>query len=153
MPWRSNEPGTDNWRHLWESNKKSHQRLARDWFRQLSSNPSPPVAPTVPIPTSDSSDTDAMTRKLVIQSPEDQFLHWCQDMEKKQEEQAKHIRELQDRTKCLQREKDRLRAQVEERRNLDERDSGQAKHSTIHNKGKKPIILDNIDTLADDELS
>ena len=74
---------------MWESNKKSHRRRARAWLRQLSSSPSPPVAPTVPIPTSNSSDAGAMTSNSVIQFFEDQFLHWRQDMEKKHEEQAK----------------------------------------------------------------
>ena len=77
-------------------------------------------------------------------------------MEKKQEEQAKQMRELQNRVESLQWENNRLRAQVEEMRNLGEKDmqdSSQAKHTTIRDKGKKPIVLDNIDTLTDDELS
>ena len=32
-------------------------------------------------------------------------------------------------------------------------DSGQVRHPTAHNKGKEPIVPDNIDTLADDQLS
>ena len=144
MPWRSDDSGIDNWRRLWESNKKSHRQCARAWLQQLSSSPSPPVALTVPIPTSDSSDTGAMTSNPVIQSLEDKFLHWRQDMEKKQEEQTKQMRELQDRAECLQQEIYRLRAQVEERRNLREKDmqdSGQAKHPTTRNKGKESIVL------------
>ena len=65
----------------------------------------------VPLPTFDSSDIVAMSSNLVIQLPEDQFLHWHQDMEKKQEEQARQMRELQDCAEHLQRENDRLRAQ------------------------------------------
>ena len=56
----------------------------------------------------------------------------------------------------LQLENDHLRAQVEERRNLGEKseqDSEQAKHPTVRDKGKKPIVPDNINTLVDDELS
>ena len=56
--------------------------------------PLPPIAPTVTLPTFDSSDAGAMTSNLVIQSPEDQFLHWRQDMEEKQEEQLRQMREL-----------------------------------------------------------
>ena len=66
------------------------------------------------------------------------------------------MRELQDRFEHLQRENDRLMAQVEERHNLgegDAQDSGQAKHPTIRDKRKKPIIADNVDILANDELS
>ena len=88
MPRRSDEPGTDNWRRLWESNKKSHRRHARAWLQRLSNSPSPPV------PASNSSDTSAMTSNPVIQSLEDQFLYWRQDMEKKQEEQARQMKEL-----------------------------------------------------------
>ena len=56
----------------------------------------------------------------------------------------------------LQLENDHLWAQVEERRNLGEKsaqDNEQAKHPTVRDKGKKPIVPDNINTLADDELS
>ena len=35
----------------------------------------------------------------------------------------------------------------------DMHDSGQAKHPTARIKGKEPVIPDNVDTLADDELS
>ena len=54
--------------------------------RQLSDSPSPPEDLTVPLPTSYSSDIDAMASDPVIQSLKDQFLHSHQDMEKKQEE-------------------------------------------------------------------
>ena len=63
-----------------------------------------------------------MTSNPVIQLPEDQFLHWRQDMEKKHEEQARQIRELKDRAEHLQRENNHLRAQVEKKRDLGERD-------------------------------
>ena len=68
----------------------------------------------------------------------------------------RQMKELQERTKQLQRENDRLRAQVEKRRDLDERDaqdSGQAKHLAVCDKGKKPIALDDVDTLVNNELS
>ena len=48
-----------------------------------------------------------MTSILMNQSPEDQFLHWRQDMERKQEEQAREMRELQDQAERLRRENDR----------------------------------------------
>ena len=91
---------------------------ARAWLQQLSDSPPPPVAPTIPLLTSDSSDTVAMSSYPVIQSPEDQFLHWRQDMEKKQKEQARQMRELQDRVEHLQLENNRLRAQVVKMHNL-----------------------------------
>ena len=156
MPRRSNELGTDNWRRLWESNKNSHRRRARAWLQRLSNSPSPSVASVIPIPAFDSFDTGAMIRNPVILSPEDQFLHWRQDMEKKQEEQARQMKELQERVEHLQRENNCLRSQVEKMRDLDERDvqdSGQAKHLVVRDKGKRPIVLDDADILADDELS
>ena len=89
-----------------------------------------------------------MTRNLMIQLPEDQFLHWRQDMEKKQEEQARKMME--------QRENECLWPHIEKRHDIGERDvqdSGQAKHSTARDKGKEPIVPNNVDTPAYDELS
>ena len=94
MPRRSDELGTDNWRLLLEINKKSHRRCVRALLQRLSNSPSPLVAPTVPLPTSDLSDIVAMSNNPVIQLSEDQFLHWRQDMEKKQEEQSRRMRDL-----------------------------------------------------------
>ena len=77
-------------------------------------------------------------------------------MKKKQEEQARQMRELQDRAEYLQSENDHLRAQFEKRRNLSEgdaQDSRQAKHPTVRDKGKKPIIPDDEKIPTDDELS
>ena len=155
MSQRSDDSGNDNWRRLWESNKKSHRRRVRAWLQRLSSSPSPPVAPTVHLSASTLFDTIAMTSNPVIQRLEDQFLHWHQDMEKKQENQARQMRELQNRVKHLQRENYCLRAQVEKKRDLGERDgqdSDQARHPTAPNKGKEPIIPNDVDTPADDEL-
>ena len=122
----------------------------------LSNSPSPPIAPTISIPASDSSDIGAMTSNLVIQSPEDQFLHWRQDMEKKQYEQVRQMKEFQEHAEHLQRENNHLQAQVEKRHDLDKRgmqNSGQAKHPVVHDKGKNPINLDDVDISADNELS
>ena len=77
-------------------------------------------------------------------------------MEKKQEEQMRQMRELQERAEQLQCKNDRLQAQVEKRPDLNERDtqnSGQAKHPVVRDKGKKPIILDDVDILKNNELS
>ena len=51
-----------------------------------------------------------MPTNPVIQSAEDQFLHWHQDMERKQEDQARQMKELQGHAERLQREKDKLQA-------------------------------------------
>ena len=68
----------------------------------------------------------------------------------------RQVKELQERIEYLQRENNRLRAQVEERRDLGERnvqDSGQAKRPVVRDKGKNPVILGDVHILADDELS
>ena len=46
-------------------------------------------------------------------------------------------------------------AQIEKNRDLrkDVRDNGRAAHPTVRNKGKEPIVPDDVDTLANEELS
>ena len=65
------------------------------------------------------------------------------------------MKELQGHAERLQRVNDQLRALVEKSRYFgkDVRDGGRAAHSITHNKGEEPIILDDVNTLADDELS
>ena len=67
-----------------------------------------------------------MTSIPMNQSPEDQFLYWRQDMERKQEEQARQVKELQGQAERLCSENDQLWAQIEKSRNLekDVRDNG-----------------------------
>ena len=55
-----------------------------------------------------------MASNPINQPLEDQFLGWCQDMEIKQEEQARHMAELRDHADLLKQETDRLRAHLEE---------------------------------------
>ena len=57
-----------------------------------------------------------MSSNPMIQSAEDQFLHWPQDMEKKQEEQARKMKELQSHVERLQRENDQSWTQIGESR-------------------------------------
>ena len=65
------------------------------------------------------------------------------------------MKELQGHAKRLQRENDQLQAQIEKSRDLgkDVGDGGRAAHLLTHNKGKEPIIPNDVDTPADDELS
>ena len=60
------------------------------------------------------------------QSLENQFLYWLQDMERKQKEQARQMKELQGRVERLQPENDHLLAQIEKSCDIkkDVRDSG-----------------------------
>ena len=81
---------------MWEPNGKSRLQVARVWLQPLSSSPSSPGALSIPHATSNSPKAVAMTSIPMNQSLEDQFLHWRQDMERKQEEQARQMKELQD---------------------------------------------------------
>ena len=96
-----------------------------------------------------------MSTNPMIQLSEDQFLNWCQDMERKQEEQARQMKELQGQIEKVQRENDQLRAQIEKScdRGKDLGDSGRVAQLIACNRGKEPISPDDVDTQADDELS
>ena len=76
-------------------------------------------------------------------------------MERKQEEQGRQMHELQARVERLQHENDQLRAQVEKSLQLrrDMRDGDRVEHPVARNKGKKPMISDDGDSPAYDELS
>ena len=51
-------------------------------------------------------------------SPEDQFLQWRQDIKRKQEEQARQMKELQGQVERLQHENDQLRAHIKKSHDL-----------------------------------
>ena len=55
-----------------------------------------------------------MSCNPMTQSPEDQFFHWRQDMERKQEEQVRKMKELQSHVEGLQRNNDQSQAQIGE---------------------------------------
>ena len=73
------------------------------------------------------------------QSLEDQFLSWHQDMEAKQEEQARQMAELQSHADHLQQENDHLRACLEDERIENARGSSYLAPLVKKNKGKEPI--------------
>ena len=54
-----------------------------------------------------------MSTNPANQPIEDQFLHWYQEMEAKQEEQARQVVELREHENHLQQENERLRARLE----------------------------------------
>ena len=97
----SDDQGNNNWSYLLESNKKYHLQVAMAWLQQLSNSPPSPEALQIPPPTSDSSEVVAMSTNPMIQSSEDQFLHWRQDIKRKQDVQARQMNELQGHAKCL----------------------------------------------------
>ena len=113
MPRGSEDQGPYNWRHLWELNRKSLLHAARAWLQRLSSSLSSLGAPSIPLSTSKSSEAVAMPTNPMNQLLEDQFLHWLQEMEKKQEEQVRQMKELQGHVERFQRENDQLWAQIE----------------------------------------
>ena len=107
---------------MWERpSKKSHRERAR--LLRLSSDPPRLEDSVVHAHSSGSSDPIAMANNLANQSLEDQLLCWRQDMEAKQEEQARQMAELQSLADHLQQENDRLRARLEEDRGENARGS------------------------------
>ena len=78
------------------TSKKAYRRRAWDLLRRLSNDPPHPEASVVPAHSFDSLDPIAMASNPANQSLEDQFLRWRQDMDTKQEEQARQMAELRD---------------------------------------------------------
>ena len=76
-------------------------------------------------------------------------------MERKQEEHARQVKELQGQAERLWHENDKLRAQIEKSRDLgkDVRDSNRDAQLIAHDNGKGPTAPYDVDTLVDDELS
>ena len=76
-------------------------------------------------------------------------------MERKHEEQARHMKDLQGHAKRLQWENDQLWTQIEKSHDLgkDVRDSDRATLPTTRNKGKEPTVPNDVDTPANDKLS
>ena len=99
---------------MWEIlSKKAHWRFTRTWLHPLSSDRLSLEALVVPDQPTRSLDPNIMTSNPANQSLEDQFLRWRQDMEAKQEEQARKMAELQSRPDHLQQENNRLRTHLE----------------------------------------
>ena len=65
------------------------------------------------------------------------------------------MKKLQGHSERLQRENDQLRAQIEKSHDLrkDVHDNDLVMHPIARNRGKDPIIPDDVNTPADDELS
>ena len=84
---------------------------------------------------------------------EDQFLRWHQEMEAKQEEQARQITELRERVDRLQQENECLRTRLESSRPGNPQGIAQNEPLAQANKGKEPVLPDHSDHQADDELT
>ena len=151
----SDNQGPNNWRRLWETNKKSRQRTTKAWLQLFSSSSPLPKTLSTPPSASNLPEAVAMSNNPMHQTPEDQFLHWLKEMERKHEEQARQMQELQARVEHLQRENDQLWSQVEKSLELGNyvREGNRVEHHIVRTKGKEPIISSDGDAPADDELS
>ena len=150
----SENSGDYNWRRLWETpSKKSHRRYARASVHPLPGDLQISEAlailkhPTGPLKLT------AMSSNPVNPPIEDLFLRWRQEMEAKQEEQARQMAELQERADHLQQENDRLRTRLESSRPGNTQGDAQNEPLARANKGKEPLLPDHSDHQADDELS
>ena len=106
----SDDQSPKNRRRIWELNKKSRLQAARAWLQRFSSSRLLPRILSTPSSASDLSEAVAMSNNMMHQTPGDQFLHWHQEIERKQEEQARQMQEIQAHFERLQRENDQLQA-------------------------------------------
>ena len=150
----SEDSGDYNWRRLWEMpSRNSQRRYARAWAHPLPSDLPLPEILVVPVHPPGHSEFSAMTSNPANQLVEDQFLRWRQEMETKQEEQARQIAELHEHASRLQQENERLRTRLETNRAENLQEAPQHVPLTRKNKGKEPALPDHSDPRAHDELS
>ena len=101
----SEDSGDYNWRRLSEMPRnKSQRRYARAWVHSIHSNLSLPKSLVVPGHPTEPSKVITMSSNPANQPIEDQFLRWRQEMEAKQEEQARKMAELREHANHLQQE-------------------------------------------------
>ena len=112
-----------------------------------------PEALVVPHHSTGPSDFIAMSSNLANQPIEDRFLYWRQEMEAKQEEQAKQMAELCEHANRLQQENEFLRTRLETNQGENSRGPIHPAPQTQPNKGKEPILMGESDPPADDKLS
>ena len=154
MPRRSidsQNSGDHNWHRLWETpRKKSQRRYARAWILRKKS----PICKALVVPEhpARSSKFNTMISNPANLAPEDQFLLWHQELEVRQEEQARQMAELRGQTNRLREENERLRAQLEASRAELSREPPPPFPPSHPGKGKEAALPD-IELPADDELS
>ena len=132
----SENSGDYNWRRLWERpSKRAHRRFARAWVHPLSGDLLLPDTLVVPNHPTGPLEFTTMTGNPANQPVEDQFLRWRQEMEEKQEEQARQMAELREHANRLQQENERLRSRLETNRGPTQ------PAPPVHlNKGKEPAF-------------
>ena len=157
MPRRSNDSeksGDYNWRRLWETpSNKSQRRYARAWIHPLPGDPLICKALAIPKHPTGPSEFSTMTSNPANLAPEDQFLLWCQELEARQEEQARKVAELCEQANRLREENERLRTQLEADRDEQSREPPRPFPPFRPGKGKEAVVPDDIDLSADDKLS
>ena len=147
-------PGDYNWRRLWETpSKKSQRRYARAWVHPLPSDPPTCKALAIPKHPTRPSEFSTMTSNLANLAPEDQFLLWRQELEARQEEQARQVTELRVQANQLREENERLRTQLEASQAEQSREPPRPFPPSRPGKGKGIAAPNDIDLPADDELS
>ena len=106
-----------NWHRLWKTlSKKSHRRYARACVHPIPSDLPFPEALVVPDHSTRPLEFIALSSNPANQPIKDQFLHWGQEMEAKQEEHARQMAELHEQANRLQQENERLRTHLETNR-------------------------------------
>ena len=143
-----------NWHRLWETpSRKAQRRYVRAWVHPLPSNL--PICKALAIPKHPPRPSEfiTMTSNPANLAPEDQFLLWRQELEARQEEQARKVAELREQANRLRQENEHLRTQ------LDASCVGQSRERLPPfppyrpGKGKEADVPDDIDLPTDDELS
>ena len=150
----SENSGDHNRRHMWETpSKKSQRRYARAWVHPLLGDL--PISETLAIPKHliGPSKFTTMTSNPANQPPEDQFLLWRQEMEAKQEEQARQMAELHEQVNRLREENERLRTRLEAIQAEKSREPPCPLQPSRPSKGKEGVVPNDIDLPEDDELS
>ena len=157
MPQRSNDSKNSrdhNWYRLWETpSKKSQRRYARAWVHSflgdlpISKDSAISKQPAVP------SEFTTMTTNPANLTPEDQLLSWLQEIEKRQAEQTRQMAELLEQANWLREENESLRTQLEVGRAGQSREPPHPFPPSRPDKGKEVAAPDDVDLLADDELS
>ena len=94
-----------------------------------------------------------MTSNPANLAPEDQFLLWRQELEARQEEQARQVVELCEQANKLREENEHLRTQLEAGRAGQSREPPRQFPLARTNKGKEVATPDDVHLPTDDELS
>ena len=150
----SKNSGDHNWRRLWETLSKKYQRqYARAWVHPLPGDLPISKALAISKHPIGPSEFNAMTSNPANLALKDQFLLWRQEMEAKQEEQARQMVELHEQANRLREENKFLRTRMEAGRAKQLREPPHPFPPSRPGKGKEVAASDDIDLPADDELS